>query len=172
MKGLLKKLIIIISIVAILAIGYGVDYAISKTYSVEFVSVNRVENTPLLNTDGTPIPKDVGITDGNTNVRFLIKLTHKNKAVGGHVLYIKTNRNVVGRMITDDNGIVEFDYRCYLSSTASDVEFNVQDENNSIFIFVPTEGNYTLKMMAPVTDNPSNMTTNDVFYDIDEDNHD
>ena len=167
MKSALKKLIIILACLATLLVLFCIDSIIAKTYNIEYVSITRNEEISLVDTDGNAIPLNVGVSDGNTTVTFVVKLTHNNKPVKNHVLYVKTNRNVIGRLRTDENGTISFDYRCYLSSNPSDVTFNIVDEDNSIFIYVPASNDYILKMIAPLGEANSEMTTNDIFYDID-----
>lgn len=162
MKSALKKLIIIISFVATLLVLFGIDSIIAKTYNIEYVSVCRNDTTAIYD----EIPLNVGICDGNTTVAFVVKLTHNNKPVKNHVLYVNTNRNVIGRLRTGEDGTIKFDYRCYLATSPIDVEFKIVDEDNSIFIYAPASGEYTLKMMAPQGDAYSGMTTNDIFYEI------
>lgn len=167
MKSVIKKLIIIVALIATLLVLFSIDSLIAKTYDIEYVSIKRNEEVNLVDINGNEVPLDVGVSDGNTTVNFVVRLTHYNKPVKNHVLYVKTNKNVIGRLRTDENGMISFDYRCYLSSTPSDVIFNIVDENNSIFIFVPASNDYTLKMIAPLGESNSEMTTNDIFYDID-----
>ena len=92
MKSALKKLCVIVGIVVVLLVGAFVDLLISKTYDLEFVSVERLvgEGTGIvLDKDGNEVPSDWGIADGQTYVRFVIRLTRNGKAVDGHTLYIK-----------------------------------------------------------------------------------
>lgn len=172
MKSALKKLCVIVGIVVVLLVGAFVDLLISKTYDLEFVSVERLvgEGTGIvLDKDGNEVPSDWGIADGQTYVRFVIRLTRNGKAVDGHTLYIKTNRNVLGRMTTDENGLVTVDYRCYkgTADNVKDIVLTVRDEDNSVFVFVPRTESYTLPMAEAREAAGSGMTTNDVFYDID-----
>ena len=171
MKSAVKKLCVILGIVAVLLVGAFVDLLISKTYDFEFVSVERLvdENTEnILDKNGNEIPDDWGIADGQTYVRFVIRLTRNGKAVNGHTLYIKTNRNVLGRMTTDENGLVTVDYRCYkgVAGNIKDVILTVRDEDNSVFVFVPRTESYTLPMAEVKEATGTGMTTNDIFYDI------
>lgn len=173
MKSALKKLCVIVGIVVVLLLGTLVDLIISKAYDFEFVSIERLadENaeTPL-DKEGNEIPNDWGIADGQTYVRFVIRLTRNGKPVEGHTLYVKTNRNVLGRLTTDADGLVAVDYRCYKGSEGNvkDVVLTVRDEDNSVFVFVPRTESYTLKMAEMATGNGgSGLKTDDIFYDID-----
>ena len=171
MKSALKKLFIIIGIVVIFLVGGIVDLIISKTYDFEFVSVERLVEEgaePALDKDGNVIPDDWGIADGQTYVRFVIRLTRNGKPVKGHTLYIKTNRNVLGRMTTDEDGLVVVDYRCYKGTAGNvkDIVLTVRDEDNSVFIFVPRTESYTLPMAEVQEETGSGMKTDDIFYDV------
>lgn len=167
MKGIIKKLIVIAIIIAVILVGYGIDSIIAKSYSIDFVSVERVNKDEVLDENGNEIPLNVGISDGSTKVGIKAKVTRHNKPVANHILYVKTNRNIIGRLTTNENGEIDFEYRCYLASSASDVIFTITDEDNSLFVFVPATGIYTLKMVAPTSSKPSSgMTTNDIFFDL------
>ncbi len=165
MKSVFKKLIGIGVIVALIGAGALFDAIRATTFSVDFLSATRVEDTPTLDQEGNPVPSDIGISDGVTKVDFLVRVTHYGKGIPEHVLYIKTNRGIVGRMTTDEEGYVRFRYDCYYSLTPEDVVFTASDENNSIFVMVPATGSYTLKMIGS-TGNSSGMTTDDIFFPI------
>ena len=171
MKSALKKLCVIVGIVVVLLVGALVDLIISKTYDFEFVSVERLTEAgaeTVLDKDGNVIPSDWGIADGRTYVRFVIRLTRNGKPVKGHTLYVKTKRNVLGRVTTDENGLVTVDYRCYKGreGNVKDVVLTVRDEDNSVFVFVPTTESYTLKMAEVKLESGSGLKTDDIFYDI------
>ncbi len=166
MKSALKKLIVIGAIIAVLGAFALVDVVIRSSYKIEFVSVTRLEEEGKERED---LPLNCGITDGTTNVRFVIRVSRGNKRVEGHTLYIKTNRNVLSRLVTDENGEVVIDYRCYRTVDPAKVEpvtLSVRDESNSVFIFVPAEESYVLQMALGESGPQSSMTTNDIFYDI------
>ncbi len=171
MKSALKKLFIIVGIVVVILVGAFVDTIISKTYDFEFVSVERLAEegaAPVRDKEGNVVPDGWGIADGQTYVRFIIRLTRNGKAVEGHTLYVKTNSNVLGRVTTDENGLVTVDYRCYKGTAGKvkDVILTVRDEDNSVFVFVPTTETYTLKMAEAREATGSGMLTNDIFYDV------
>ena len=117
MKSAVKKLIVIGCIVAVLCVGALIDFAISLTYKIEFVSVVRLTESGEPVTEAGEVPADWGIADGSTKVRFVVRVTHRGKPVRGHTLYIKTNRNVLERTDTDGEGFVTVDYRCYRAGT-------------------------------------------------------
>ncbi len=169
MNSVVKKLIVIAAIIAVLGVGALIDLGISKSYKIEFAQVVRLDENNEPVEDGE-IPANVGIADGSTRVRFVIRVTRHGKAVKGHTLYVKTNRNVLERTTTDEDGQIVVDYRCYRASAGkvSPIILTVRDENNSVFVFVPAEASYTLEMTKPVSsDSGSGMTTDDIFYEID-----
>lgn len=139
MKSAVKKLIVIGCIVAVLCVGALIDFAISLTYKIEFVSVVRLTESGEPVTEAGEVPADWGIADGSTKVRFVVRVTHGGKPVQGHTLYIKTNRNVLERTDTDGEGCVTVDYRCYRAGNGEGdaVVLTVRDEDNSLFVFVP-----------------------------------
>ena len=59
MKSYVKKLIAICAIIAVFAIGYGIDTIIASTYDLTVVSAVRQEETPLLDDAGNPVPENV-----------------------------------------------------------------------------------------------------------------
>lgn len=171
MKNVLKKLIVIVSIVVVIGIGALIDLGISKGYDIEFVSVTRLTEegaAPALDVDGNEIPEDWGIADGSTKVRFVIRVTHYGKPVEGHTLYVKTNRNVLERVDTNEDGTVTVDYRCYRGAKGkvTPITLTVRDEDNSVFVFVPAKATYVLQMAEAKAESSSGMTTDDIFYDI------
>ena len=168
---ILKKLIIVVAIIALCGVGALIDYFIAQTYEFEFVSVERVSEAPVYDENGQEVPIDTGIADGSTRVKIVVKLTQNGNPVSGHTLYIKTNRNVLGRMVTDENGNVVIEYRCYKatgSKPVTPITLSVRDEDNSVFVFVPATGEYVLKMIKGNQVQGSGMTTDDIFYDIKE----
>lgn len=168
MKSAVKKVVVIAALVAVLCLGALIDFVISKNYKIEFLSVVRLDENGEPVEDGE-IPSDWGIADGSTRVRFVIRVTRGGNPVGGHTLYVKTNRNILERTTTDESGRVVVDYRCYRAGTgeAAPVVLTVRDEDNSVFVFVPAEASYTLQMTGGGTSSDSGMTTDDIFYDID-----
>ncbi len=169
MKSVLKKLIVLFSIVLLFVVGYGVDAIIARTYRLEVVSAVRQEDTPYLDEEGDPVPADVGIADGKTHVLFTIRLTRGGKPVSGHVLYVKTNRNILLRAQTDENGELKVDYTCYkarLRDQVMPITLTVTDENNSVFITVPAKTEYILKMRRPVQEESGGMKTDEIFYPL------
>lgn len=170
MKSYVKKLIVICAIIALFAIGFGIDAIIASTYDLEVVSAIRQEETPLLDESGNPVPENVGVADGMTHVIFTLRLTRGGNPIEGHVLYVKTNRNILLRQATDENGELVVDYTCYKarkSDKITPIILTVTDEDNSIFITVPARVEYTLQMIrAPEEASDDGMKTDDIFYPL------
>ncbi len=166
MKAALKKLIVIVCICAFVGVLAVVDLLIKNSYEIEFVSVERQDTAEQSYQE---IPLDHGVADGTSVMRFVVRVTRNGKPVDGHTLYVKTNRNVLSRIKTDENGEVVIDYKCYKAtrfSQVSPIELTVRDEDNSVFVFNPAEKTYTLPMDWVGQEFNSSMTTNDIFYDI------
>lgn len=170
MKSIVKKLLVILGVAVVLAAGALVDWFISMSYEIEFVSVERLSEEPAYDEEGNEIPLNWGIADGQTQVRFVVKLTRNGKAVQGHTLYVKTNRNVLERIDTDEQGMAVIDYRCYKgrAGNVTPIVLTVRDEDNSVFVCVPKTQSYTLQMAEAVVESGSGMKTDDIFYDIEE----
>ena len=170
MRSFLKKILVLATVVAVVALGAGIDALIAKTYDVEIVSVERLGDLEYYDDAGNVVelPPDTGVADGTTYVRFTVTVIRKGKPIGGHTLYALTNRNVIGRSVTDENGTATFDYRCYRASgqTAPAVTFTVRDESNSVFVFVPAKASCELTMFRPGKEGGSGLKTDDIFYPV------
>lgn len=168
MKSIFKKLIALAAVVLVFGVLALIDLAVSKSYKLEFLSVTRLSEEEVLDGKGDPLPEDWGVADGSTRMLITVRLTRGGKPVEGHTLYVKTNRNVLERSVTDGEGIVVINYRCYRASggSADPITLSVRDENNSVFIFVPATAEWVINMVAPVRDSGSGMTTDDIFYDV------
>ncbi len=162
-----KKLIVIGAIVLVICLGALVDFFISLSYDIEFVSVQRM-GEPMYDEEGNEIPPDTGVADGETQVRLLIRVTHNGDPVEGHVLYVRTNRNVIGRFTTNADGEAEVFYRCYRAGSreVTPVLVSVEDEDNSVFVAVAAKAEYTLQMAKPTGSGDGGMTTDDIFDEI------
>lgn len=170
MKSAVKKLIVIAAIIVVFLLGFAIDAVIATTYRIEFIGVQRQGETEVLDDKGEIIPLTAGVADGRTHVFLTVRLTRYGKPVEGHVLYIKTNRNILARTKTDENGEVLVDYTCYKArkrDKAENVTFTVTDEDNSVFITVSAKAEYELEMRKPFEEETDGMKTDDVFYPID-----
>ncbi|MGM9814184.1 MAG: hypothetical protein ACI32C_04770 [Candidatus Enteromonas sp.] len=165
MKSYWKKLIGLGVIAGLIGVGAGIDAIIATGYEVTFSDAVRQGDAPVFDKDGNKLPSDVGLTDGQTKMDMTIRVTHHGEGVADHVLYVMTNRGVVGRMRSDGEGYVRFSYDCYYSEKAADVVFTAKDEDNSIFVSIPAQGTYTLKMKA-ATSSSGGLTTDDIFHDL------
>lgn len=168
MKSIFKKLIALAAVALVLGVLALIDVAVSKSYKIEFLSVKRLSDEVVLDGEGKPLPEDWGVADGSTRVLVTVRLTRGGTPVEGHTLYIKTDRNVLERSITNEEGIVVVNYRCYRASggSADPVTLSVRDENNSVFIFIPVTAERVINMIMPERGSGSGMTTDDIFYDI------
>ena len=166
MRPVFKKLIVIGALATLVLAGFAFDSIWSKTFEISFDTPYRVEEDPYIDAEGHVVPSDVGITDGSTVMALRARLTHFGKGEANHVLYVKTNRSVVGRFTTDAEGYIDFTYNCYYASSApTDVVFTARDESNSIFVAVYAVGSCSMEMRLPSRLPEGSMTTNDIFYD-------
>lgn len=168
MSGAKKKLIVIGAIFLLIAFCALIDFLISLSYEIEFVTIER-QGEAVYDENGQEIPADTGVADGETRMRFVVRVTQNGRPKGGHTLYVKTNRNIIGRVTTNENGEAEFVYRCYRagSGEAEAVLVTVEDEDNSVFVAVSATAEYSLDLVKPASDEDGgNMTTDDIFYDI------
>ena len=166
MKPVFKKLIAIGALSALVLSGFVFDLIWSHSFEIKFDTPVRIEEKPYIDAEGHVVPSDVGISDGATTMAMRATLTHFGKGKANHTLYIKTNRDVVGRFISDENGVVEFTYNCYYASKdPEDVVFTARDESNSIFVAVYATGTCSMEMRLPSRLPEGSMTTNDIFFD-------
>ena len=147
-----KKLIILAIIIALFAVCFSVDLVISKIYHFEVISVSP----------------EKGVADGNQVVTMVVQLKLGNKAVPGHDIYVITDRGRIGRKTTDENGLITISYSCYFAlnpSSVKDVDIVFYNEDNSVFIYVPSKFVYTLEMTAPEPGSGNQTTVDTIFYD-------
>ncbi|MGN1077365.1 MAG: hypothetical protein ACI4ST_02515 [Candidatus Gallimonas sp.] len=169
MRKILGKLIALAVIAAVVGAGALVDFLIARSYSIDFLSVERLSSEEFFDENGDPLPSDWGVADGATRMAITVRVTRGGKPASGHTLYVKTNRNVLERTITDEDGRAVIEYRCYRGGKGSiaPVTVTVRDESNSVFVFVPAEEQYVINMAPPPSEpSGSGMTTNDIFYEI------
>lgn len=168
MHSALKKLIIIAGIGAALFAGYVADSIIVKSYSIDVLSIRRSGDENMLDANDEVVPLDCGVTDGETKVTMNLLLTRNGNPVSGHTMYVITNKNVIGRFITDENGQISVDYRCYKANNAKavkDITVSVKDENNSVFVSVPCKTSFVITMKQ-AKQNENIMKTDDFFFDV------
>ena len=67
MKSYVKKLIVICAIIALFAIGFGIDAIIASTYYLHVVSAILQEETPLQDESSNPLPENVVVAYGMTH---------------------------------------------------------------------------------------------------------
>jgi len=140
-------------IIAIFAGLYLFDFALSKTYDIEILSIT---------------PSGKIIADGKSVVEIKIRLTRGNSAIAGHkiVAVPKDGGSLKNaKILTDQNGEATFQYTPYLSSDyveAKPAKIEIYDDNNSIFISVPKR----IEIILDLCDSESsddNSTNNGMF---------
>ena len=152
----MKKLIMILAIVAVLFALFGVDNLIRDSYNLELVSME-------------PQP---AVADGNTPVQIAARLTRHRLPVEGHTLYILPQRGSFysARVVTDENGMANFTYYPYLANSfieAKPVSVEIYDEDNSIFIYVPVTLEFDIALEQPKDEQDASqtLTMDDIFGD-------
>lgn len=149
-----KKLIAIFAIILVIAVFYGVDTLIARSYSLQIVEID-------------PQPS---FADGKTPVNITVQLKKGNKPVEGHILYMlpKKGNVKIGRIMTDADGLADFVYYPYLASDfieVGDVPIQVMDESNSVLVSVPATLDFTVELKRPTTTTPDNsqISIDDIF---------
>ena len=116
-----KKLFIGIVAIVVIAVLFGVDYCVAKTYKMEVYSMSE----------------EIVYADNKKPVTIAISLTQFGKPVEGHSLYavaVGGGRLKANRVLTNEDGIAEFVYVPYSSNKfmpAVPITINVIDESNS-----------------------------------------
>lgn len=136
----MKKLISLILVLAVFAVLYAVDFFIAKQYSYE-----------LLNNSDAVIT-----ADGESTVKFRVKLTRNGEPAEGHVIYIFASNGSlpVSRVVTDSDGEFSFRYYPYTYldkrlTPLEDIKITFQDESNSVFFQVSASRTYSFKTVKP-----------------------
>ncbi len=132
---------------------YLIDYAISKAYDVEVVSIT---------------PSDNIVADGKSVVQIKVRLSFRNKYIQNHKLIAIPKgggsfKN--SKLLTDSNGEATFQYIPYLSSEfvkAKPIKLEIYDDDNSIFISVPARKTIVLDVVDSIGD--ANDDTNDGIF--------
>lgn len=150
----MKKILIILAVVAVLAALFGVDCLTRDSYRLELLSVE-------------PQP---AVADGETPVQITAKLTRHDKPVQGHTLYVLPQRGSFysARVVTDENGTATFTYYPYLANSfieAKPVSVEIYDEDNSVFIYVPVTLAFEIDLIQPEDDSEESqgLTMDDIF---------
>ena len=134
--GIRKKLLITGVVIALIAVLFLVDFAISRTYSFQLESV-------------TP---EVVYADNKQPVTIEIRLTRFGESVEGHSLYavaVGGGSLKANRVLTDENGMVTLIYYPYTSNRfmpAQPVNIEIIDESNSFIFEVNAEFSGTLDL--------------------------
>lgn len=150
----MKKLIVILAIIALLFVLFGVDSAIRSSYRLEIVSVD-------------PQP---AVADGQTPIYFSAQLTRNGEPVKGHTLYALPQNGSLysARVVTDENGVADFMFYPPLANSfiaAKPVSVELYDENNSVFIYLPVTQKFEIQLLQPSgdEDTTSELTMDDIF---------
>ena len=83
MSGAKKKLIVIGAIFLLIAFCALIDFLISLSYEIEFVTIER-QGEAVYDENGQEIPADTGVADGETRMRFVVRVTQNDRPKGGH----------------------------------------------------------------------------------------
>lgn len=116
-----KKLFAFAIVVVVIAVIFGIDFCISKTYKMEVNSMSE----------------EIVYADNKRPVTIEILLTQFGEPVEGHSLYavaVGGGRLKANRVLTNEKGIAEFVYVPYSSNRfmpAVPITINVIDESNS-----------------------------------------
>ncbi len=133
----------IILIVMCVIIGAVVfDYVRSLMFHIEVVSISP-----------NPVP-----ADGESAVSIVLKLTdHKGEPVEGHRLFaLPTNGGSMraNRVVTDVDGLAVYTYYPYRLTNLTkleDVNVEVKDESNSVFIEIGAKTSFLIPLIEPET---------------------
>lgn len=135
----MKKLLIMLGIALFFGVLALIDTGIAKSYTIEVIDI-------------TP---EYGVTDGKNPVSFTVRLMQGGEPIEGHD--ISVTRLNGGKMnsykkTTDEQGLVSFEYYPFKTSKyipLQDARLLLRDESNSIFIYVPAELEFTIKLVEP-----------------------
>ncbi len=137
-----RRLIILLIVVCVIMGAVAFDYVRSLMFHIEVVSISP-----------NPVP-----ADGETPVTIVLKLTnHAGEPVEGHRLYalpINGGSMKANRVVTDSNGLAEYTYYPYRLTKLTkleDVNVDVKDESNSIFIEIGTKTSFIIQLIEPET---------------------
>lgn len=147
------KFIAVGIIIAILAGLYTFDYAVSKSYEIEILSIT---------------PSGDIVADGKSVVEIKIRLTRGDAVIARHkmVAVPKGGGSLKNsKILTDQNGEVTFQYTPYLASDyveAKPAKIEIFDDSNSIFISVPKRIEIILNLCDP--EGSDDNSTNDGIF--------
>ena len=132
-----KKLFVCLLIVAFIAVFFGIDFCIAKTYKMEVQAMSE----------------EIVYADNKKPVEIDIALTRFGKPVEKHNLYAVAEgggRLKANRVRTDENGVASFVYVPYTSNRfmpAAPITIRIIDESNSIFFEVNAEYSFVIDLV-------------------------
>lgn len=134
------KIPIILAIICVITGMVVFDYVRSLMFHIEVVSIS---------------PSPVA-ADGESPVTVVLKLTnHKGKPVEGHNLFALPKNGgsmKANRVVTDSEGLAEYTYYPYRLTNLTkleDVNVDVKDESNSVFIEIGAKTSFTIPLIEP-----------------------
>ena len=149
-----RKLIVISGILILIAAMLGIDYFRMKQVEIQVLSVSP-----------SPAP-----ASSDENVEIRVRVVRKGgQPVAGHLLYALSLGGGDFQSFyvkTDGDGYAKFIYYPYdLPSYQKprDVEIEIRDESNSIFIEMYPKVRYTIKMVAPENSDSYGLIVDDFF---------
>ena len=148
----ITKVVIIFAIILSLSVLLGVDYLLCQRYTFEIVSVSP----------------ERGVADGNTLVTMVLKVKKGGKPAEGHKISVLSQRGSIDTFISDKNGEIKVEYRCYLANDfikTRDLEFLFTNESSSVFVYYPAAYLFTLGMDPPDETGYGGMVVDDIFFE-------
>ena len=134
------KIIIILTILCVIIGVVVFDYVRSFMFHIEVVSIS---------------PSPV-VADGESPVSVVLRLTnHKGEPVEGHNLFALPSNGgsmKANRVMTDMEGIAEYTYYPYRLTNLiklEDVNVDVKDESNSVFIEIGAKTSFIIPLIEP-----------------------
>lgn len=150
-----RKWMVAVLVLVAISLLTGYDYYRSKQFTIEVVRI-----------DPQPAP-----ADGQSPVKVLARLQDsQGRPVEGHYLFAFSRGGglfAASRLMTNGAGEVEFTYYPYKISKLQqlrDVEIEIVDESNSVFIEINTRQNATIRLIEPQDgQGESEHNLNDIF---------
>jgi len=132
-----KKLFACLIVAVVIAVCFGVDLGISKTYKMEVVAMSE----------------EVVYADNKRPVTIDVVLTQFDKPIANHNLYavaVGGGRLKANRVRTDENGMASFVYVPYTANRfmpAEPITINIVDESNSIIFEVNAKYSFVIDLV-------------------------
>lgn len=149
-----SKITIILTIICVITGMVVFDYVRSLMFHIEVVSISP-----------TPV-----VADGETPVSVVLKLTnHKGEPVEGHNLFaLPTNGGSLkaNRVVTDTEGLAEYTYYPYRLTNLiklENVNVDVKDESNSVFIEIGAKTSFIIPLIEPEAQEDVDINYDSIF---------